>query len=117
VIALLLLVACPSEGEDSAPPTGDAFCAEAPVVTWETFGAGFLTENCGTCHSSTSPDRHDAPEGVDFDTVEGAWQWGERILARALAEDVEQMMPPMGGLTADDQYLLEVWFTCGTEGM
>lgn len=118
MILAVLLAGCPSEGDDSTPVvTEDAFCADAPTVTWETFGAGFLTENCRTCHSAGTPDRHDAPEGVDFDTVEEAWTWGARILERTLAEDVEQLMPPMGGLTEDDKYLLEVWLTCGTEGM
>ena len=95
--------------------TGDSgLCATAPVVTYETFGSGFLTENCQTCHASTSPDRTEAPEEVTFDSPEAAWTWADRILVRAGGDT--PTMPPMGGTTPDDRYLLEVWLTCAEPG-
>lgn len=115
LLACGLVVCACDGGGDSQPATGDSgFCAAAPVVTYETFGSGFMTQNCQTCHASTSPDRNDAPEEVTFDTVEDCWTWSERILARAAGE--APTMPPMGGTTADDRYKLEVWLTCAEPG-
>lgn len=114
---LLVLVGCTPDpvdpadtGEDPAF-TGPAICEDAPVTTWDNFGAGFLTQHCLACHASTAPDRHDAPDDVTFDTEEEAWTWSERIVARAAGE--APTMPPQGGVSADDRYLLEVWLTCG----
>jgi uncharacterized membrane protein len=108
---LLLLLACTGsseKGEDSG------FCSDAPTVTYETFGKGFLTENCQSCHASTSPNRNDAPEDVTFDTVDEVWALSDRILARAAAEP--PTMPPMAGTSEDDRLLLRYWLTCGTPG-
>ena len=118
----LLLAACgaPEEpgavesadtGAEPAEPTGPEICLDAPVTTWDNFGAGFVTQHCSACHASTTPDRHDAPADVTFDTEEQAWQWAERILARAASET--PTMPPQGGVSEDDRYLLEVWLNCG----
>ena len=56
---LFLLLACTGDATDDTA-VADA-CADAPVVTYETFGAGFLLENCQSCHASTAPDRKGAP--------------------------------------------------------
>lgn len=106
-----LLLACTGTPEDTAVVDG---CADAPVVTYETFGAGFLVENCQSCHASTAPDRKGAPDAVIFDTVDDAWAFKERILVRA-AIDVPDM-PPQGGTTADDRTLLMYWLNCAEEG-
>ena len=106
------LAAC--TGDPVASTEDSGFCATAPVVTFESFGSGFVTENCQTCHASTAPDRHDAPAGVTFDDAARCWEWRDRILARA--SGAEATMPPMGGTTDDDRYLLEVWLTCAAEG-
>ena len=90
MIALLLALAgCaePDAGGDSADPAGADACADAPVTTWDNFGAGFVTENCQACHASTAPDRHDAPPDVTFDTEDDALRWGDRILARVTGDD------------------------------
>lgn len=115
-VALLALGVAACTGADGAgTPSGDSgFCATAPVVTYESFGSGFLTENCQTCHASTAPDRHEAPEEVSFDDVTQAWTWADRILARSGGDS--PTMPPMGGTTEDDRYLLEVWLSCAPEG-
>lgn len=110
---LITLLAC--AGTDGPAETGETgLCADAPVVTYETFGAGFMTENCQSCHASTSPDRQDAPESVVFDTVDQVWTLRERILQLAVPESPS--MPPLGGTTADDRAKLEIWLTCAEEG-
>jgi uncharacterized membrane protein len=103
---------CTGEGASEPDTDGPAICADAPVVTWDNFGAGFMTQHCQACHASTAPDRHGAPAEVVFDTEEDAWAWADRVLARAIGEG-EATMPPQGGVSEDDRYLLEVWLTCG----
>jgi uncharacterized membrane protein len=116
---LLLALACADGGGDSASPsdsgpTGE--CADAPVVTWDNFGAGFLTENCDACHSATvtGDARNGAPEKVTFDTKEQAWSWAEDILRMASGDDPQ--MPPEGGTSADDRARLTWWLECGEKG-
>ncbi|MDP2315712.1 MAG: hypothetical protein Q8P41_22635 [Pseudomonadota bacterium] len=109
---LVWLFACTGTEVGESAETGP--CADAPVVTYETFGAGFLRENCQSCHAATSPDRKDAPEDVVFDTVDQVWAISDRILARAAID--EPTMPPLGGTTADDRARLEIWLTCADSG-
>jgi len=108
VILLATLLACAGDPADSVRDSGP--CADAPLVTWETFGQGFLVENCQACHAQGVTDRAGAPQEVSFGTEEEALRWKDRILARAAGES--PTMPPMGGTTADDRWRLEVWLTC-----
>ncbi len=101
------------------PTTTDAavietdWCDEAPVVTWDNFGQGFLVENCQPCHASTSEARHEAPEEVVFDTEDDVVSLRERILIMATGDEPE--MPPAGGVSVEDRALLEVWLECQTD--
>lgn len=100
-------------GADSGD-SGDDFCDGAPTLAYSNFGEGFLRENCQGCHASTAPDRHGAPEEATFDTVEEAWVWADRILARSTGDS--PTMPPRGGVPEDDRTRLEWWLRCGTPG-
>lgn len=139
---LLLLLACtpkpsdtgtPAPGDDSGAPdtaetaetaeTGETEetadtavdpCEGVPVVTYESFGRGFLTENCNGCHAATAPDRHDAPENVTFDTVDEVWTWANVILSVATGD--APTMPPRGGASEDDRTRLQWWLECAEEG-
>ncbi len=108
-LALLLpLLGCvepPGDDDDSA-----GFCEDTPVLTWDNFGRSFLVENCQTCHASTSPNRHDAPEEITFDTEEQALALATSILGVATGES--PAMPPEGGVAEEDRYKLEVWLRC-----
>lgn len=115
---LLLLLACGDGGDTGKGPAGGdspadtgrpAECADAPAVTWESWGHGFFLTYCNACHSASSPERSGAPEGVDFDTRAQAVQWEERIRARVLEEGT---MPLGGGVYEDDLQLLEVLLAC-----
>lgn len=97
-------------GADTAPDPGPDPCAGVPVVSWTNFGEGFLVENCQACHASGTPNRYGAPEDVAFDTEADVRVHRDRILARATGE--APTMPPMGGVSDDDRYLLEVWLVC-----
>lgn len=92
--------------EDTADP-----CIDAPIVTWDNWGQGFLVENCQSCHRSTAPDRHGAPADVTFDDESSALALADRILDRCTSDP--PTMPPRGGITTDDQALLVAWLTCG----
>lgn len=118
VAALVFAGGCPAdEGdpvgvEDTAVATDlPEICVDAPVATYANFGRGFLTQHCEVCHAATANDRHDAPETATFDTEEEVWAMADRILARAAGD--APTMPPQGGVSDDDRFLLEVWLTCG----
>lgn len=110
-LTLALLLGCADKNEESG---GDSsFCGTAPTVTWDTWGAGFVTESCQSCHASTSPDRNGAPDGVVFDTEEDVAARASLILAVATGD--APTMPPEGGVSEDDRALLEIWLTCGID--
>lgn len=87
-----------------AADSGAEGCGEGGPLTWDSFGDGFFRTYCTACHSSTTPDRHGAPSGVDFDTERGAEAWFGRVRARALDA---QTMPIGGGITVEDRALLD----------
>ena len=104
-VLLVLLVACggKDEASDSSAPCD-------PSVTYESFGRGFVTQHCQTCHASTSPDRRGAPRDVVFDTEDDVWANADAIRVRAIEQGD---MPPQGGVSADDLALLDRWLSCG----
>lgn len=102
------------DSADGATPHDTGICADAGTVTWNSWGRGFLTEACQSCHASTATNRYGAPESVVFDTVDDAWTWADRILARSAGDDAT--MPPAGGVTDDDRTRLTWWLRCGEPG-
>jgi uncharacterized membrane protein len=87
----------------------DPTCASSDL-TYETFGAPFVTSWCRGCHSRDQTMRQQAPEDVNFDTHADAVQLADAI--RALA-GVGRAMPPAGGPSLDERALLVVWLDCG----
>jgi len=104
---LVLLMAGCGEQEDTADT---AFCLDAPVLTWDNFGDGFMTQHCQSCHASESPSRQDAPEDISFDTEEQTLALADRILARATGDS--PTMPPQGGAQDVDRLKLQWWLSC-----
>lgn len=92
-----------------------AWCAEAPVLSWDNFGHGFLLENCEPCHASTAVDRHEAPVSVAFDSIERVRILRAKMLR--MATGVAPEMPPAGGVSEEDRALLQVWLECGLDTM
>jgi hypothetical protein len=130
----LALVACISAalaacgGEDApepktpAPPGAPKTLAERPcptdsVLTFEDFGGPFLYSWCTGCHSSDMPEgmRQSAPLDVDFDTLEDARAWADRIWARAGDHNVT--MPPIGGPDEEERGMLGEWLACGAPSL
>ena len=110
----LALLACGSmddDGDDAYTDTGvPAWCDDAPVLTWNNFGQGFVTEHCQACHASTAEERNGAPSDVVFDTREETLARADQLLARAAGADAT--MPPRGGVSDDDKEMLEIWLQC-----
>ena len=98
---------------DSGEPEAD-FCDDAPNLSWNNFGQGFLTEACQGCHATAADNRYGAPDEVVFDTAEVTWAQADRILARATGDFPS--MPPLGGTSATDRQKLEIWLRCSESG-
>lgn len=101
-------------GSDGGSDTGtDAVdCDAVPVITYDTFGKGFLASYCNGCHGGQVVDRQDAPAAAVFDTHEQVLQWTSQILARRTPPEGVMPMPPNGGVTPDDDERLRIWLTC-----
>ena len=103
-----------SAGGDTGTPvdTGDPVdeaCRDVPLITYASFGQGFLTFNCQGCHGSASPARQGAPESVTFDDHDQALTWLARIYARTYES---RDMPPALGIFDDDIERLRIWIEC-----
>jgi cytochrome c5 len=114
-VLLLLLLACGDASTDSAAPLGEdssepSDCADAPGVTWESWGEGFFTTWCQACHTVTTVERNGAPPGVDFDTEADVVFWSASVRQAVLEAGT---MPVGGGLSKDDTVLLETLLDCG----
>ena len=107
VALLSLLVGCATTGAaDSAES-----CADAPLLTYDNFGRGFLTQNCQPCHAADAIDRHDADPAVTFDSYDDVMANWDAI-ARVATGD-EPVMPPSGGVPDEEREKLSIWLTCG----
>lgn len=118
-LCLLPSIACDegSAGDTEAGGSGEsdglAPCEEQPVITYDTFGRGFLATYCDGCHGSAVVERQGAPPEVVFDSAAGASMFADRILARTAPPDgSEATMPPVGGVTEEHRDRLIVWLTC-----
>ena len=106
MIFLVFLSACVTEGEDTA----EAWCAEQPEVTWDSFSHGFMLDYCTSCHSvNNTGSRYGAPEGVNFDAESDVAAQVERVWTRVVADED---MPEAGGVYRDDLYLFDIYLTC-----
>jgi hypothetical protein len=114
VALVLLVVGSILNGCDAGMEPDDAtFCDGVPVTTWDNFGAGFITQNCRTCHGENSVDRQGAPDDVILQDREDVLAWKDLIVVQAGVDDPQ--MPPIGGGERYDRYLLEVWLRCWEE--
>jgi hypothetical protein len=113
----------PSPAAPGGPPLPP--CPPENVLTWRSFGAGFLLTWCTGCHSSALAEeaRQGAPLAVDFDSY-ALYKPFERLVyeravteAHALALDPEAAaspMPPAGLVPAADRERLAQWIACGS---
>lgn len=107
-LPLLFALGCGTETADTGTTKAPA---DGCTPTWDGWTDGFMATWCRTCHSETTPNRHDAPEGVDFDTRQQVLDQADRIRARVLDE---RTMPLGGGVPDEELELLEAWLTCAS---
>ena len=110
---LFLALAC--GGANSADDSGaGALCVDAPVLTWENFGEGFLRENCESCHGSEAPYRQSTsappPADIHFGDKDSALRLKDQILSSAAG--AAPRMPPRGGVGVEDREKLNIWLRC-----
>ena len=96
----------PTDTQDTAV---DEACIDAPLITYASFGQGFIAFSCQSCHGSGAPDRQGAPESITFDNHQQVLGWLERIYQRTY---VSQDMPPALGIFEDDLERLRIWIEC-----
>ena len=84
------------------------------MLTYDNFGSSFMTDNCTTCHSSSSSDRRGAPVAVNFDTLDLVKNLSNNINIRA--GEGTSMPPSSAPATPSgaDRALLAEWIECGT---
>lgn len=97
------------EPEDTGDATVDEECRDVPLITYSSFGQGFLTFYCQGCHGSGAPVRQGAPESVSFDDHDEALAWMERIYVRTYES---RTMPPALGVFDEDLEKLRIWIRC-----
>ena len=115
--ACLLFAACTASGpaddagDDGGDDGGEDPCATS-YLTYDNFGAPFVTSWCRSCHSSQLPpsERQTAPTEVNFDDLDDVRQWSPRIAFRA---GTQKTMPPAGGPSDAERSLLVEWLACG----
>jgi len=118
LVLFAVVVAACDASEDEATNSdsssgGELDCETSSVITYDTFGRGFLAAYCNGCHGGAVANRQGAPGSIVFDTAQGASMFADRIAVRVLDDDDElPPMPPAGGVTPDDRERVRVWLTC-----
>ena len=117
---LLGLIGCgagSSTGDGDGPSTDGTLegrdCPEDSFLTYANFGSAFFSEYCTGCHSAQLPPRmrQEAPEGIDFETLDKVRAQAASIYLRAA--DEYDLMPPVGGPSSEARELLGEWLACG----
>jgi cytochrome c5 len=116
----LVLAACDAEehddehADDEGTPSGAA-CDSS--LTYENFGMSFMATYCTSCHSSTLSGvaRNGAPDGHDFDSLDGILLVAEHIDENAAfgPDASNEEMPPSGPApTEAEREMLGAWLAC-----
>jgi len=94
---------------------GQPACGE---LTYENFAASFLATYCLRCHTAalaTDFERRDAPQGINYDSLEEIRQFARRIRVRAgeLGDMPPRLLPVPRPSEAERVQLIR-WLDCGT---
>ena len=135
IIGLLLglcLAACGSSTDDRGPDIAaakdpepievkgpatfdtDLKCPKGTFLTYENFGAGFLSTYCLSCHSANVPEkkRSGAPLVANFDTALDASRYRALMLSKTQGNNPS--MPPGQTLKAREKAAFAEWLNCGS---
>ncbi len=108
MILLTLLLAC--DADKATDDTASSCDTLAYDVTWANFGDGFFANYCRACHSADAPDRYDAPEGINFDTLDEVRALSSLIETTVI---INETMPEGGGVYDQDLEFLGYFLECG----
>ena len=88
-------------------------CVKGTYLTYENFGAAFLSAHCRTCHSRTiaGQNRNGAPSSANFDSAQDASLYRGLILAKT--QGTNPSMPPGLYLSTKQKVALAEWLDCG----
>ena len=113
ILALAAWTGTAPPGDDTAGDDGGGDPCATSYLTYDNFGAPFVTNWCRSCHSSEVPHdmRQTAPDDVNFDDLDDVRTFADRISFRA---GVQKTMPPAGGPSDEERALLVEWVSCGT---
>jgi len=102
--ALLLaasVVACTSSSSTGIS-TSDLTCPTDSTLTYDNFGADFVSANCLSCHASS--------QTPNLATQAAVKTYKSTIIRVAVTSSA---MPPGGSVTMEERQLLGEWLTCG----
>jgi uncharacterized membrane protein len=110
----VLAVGCGSEEQGVDPGSS---CPPDSAVSYQGFVQPFMAKYCTRCHASTlsAEQRHGAPSGHDFDTLEGILAYPGHIAEQAAAgpDGVNELMPPDGAKpTLEERQKLGEFLAC-----
>lgn len=113
-----LLAACGGDdhgGGDGLPT--NAACPIGSTLTYEGFGKPFAESYCTRCHSSelSGADRNGAPDGHDFDSLEGIVAVADHVdeYAAAGPDATNEIMPPSDPRPSlAERQMLGEWLAC-----
>jgi mono/diheme cytochrome c family protein len=108
-------------GHDSHGAESGAVCPEGSDLSYESFGAAFMTRYCVDCHSSARlpAEREGAPFGTDYDSLEALYASGiehvDYVAAAGPAHANAFMPPPTFSRTPteEERLVLGQWIACG----
>lgn len=88
-------------------------CPKGTYLTYENFGAGFLSTYCLSCHSAqmTEGKRGGAPLAANFDTAYDASRY--RALMLTKTQGSNPSMPPGQILKPKEKAAFAEWLNCG----
>jgi uncharacterized membrane protein len=121
-LTISVLGACTGEAEDdhheeSEGVETESICPPNSDLTYESFGQPFMQTYCTHCHSSTlaGAARNGAPDGHDFDTLDGILLVAHHIdeYAAAGPAATNTAMPPSDPRPSDEErQQLGQWLAC-----
>ena len=103
--------------ETPVGPASGAVCPDDSTLTYENFGKIFMEDYCTRCHSSEleGAARMEAPDGHDFDSIEGIWAvQGHIDQMAASGPSKTNVTMPLGDPkpTLEERQLLGEWLAC-----
>lgn len=106
-LAFAFLAAC----AEAPMEIDEMSCAQPSTLTYDNFGANFLSTYCNSCHASGTAG---APRDIKFNSIDDVHSHRSRIFIRAAGPNVTMPPGPTDPPQAERDQLAE-WLACGTD--